>query len=41
MDRLFEKGFILDPRGQSKSVVLREEGLVRAERLFGEVFGKR
>jgi hypothetical protein len=41
MDRLFEKGFILDPRGKAKSVVLTEEGLARAERLFGELFGER
>jgi hypothetical protein len=41
MDRLFEKGYILDPRGKAKSVVLTEEGLKRAERLFGEMFGKR
>lgn len=40
MDRLFEKGYILDPRGKSKSVVLTEEGLARSERLFGELFGK-
>jgi hypothetical protein len=26
MDRLFEKGYILDPRGKAKSVVLTEEG---------------
>lgn len=41
MDRLFEKGYILDPRGKAKSVVLTEEGLARSERLFGELFGKR
>ena len=26
MDRLFEKGYIIDPRGKAKSVVLTEEG---------------
>ena len=41
MDRLFQKGYILDPRGKAKSVVLTEEGLARSERLFGELFGKR
>jgi hypothetical protein len=41
MDRLFEKGYILAPRGKAKSVVLTEEGLARVERLFGELFGKR
>lgn len=41
MDRLFRKGYILDPRGKAKSVVLTEEGLARSERLFGELFEKR
>ncbi len=40
MDRLSQKGYILDPRGKAKSVVLTREGLTRAERLFGELFGK-
>lgn len=40
MDRLFEKGFILDPRGKAKSVVLTEEGLARSKELFKELFGK-
>jgi probable addiction module antidote protein len=41
MDRLFQKGYILDPRGKVKSVVLTEEGLARSEWLFVELFGKR
>ena len=41
MDRLHEKGFILDPRGKSKSVVLTEEGLARSKALFEARFGKR
>jgi hypothetical protein len=41
MDRLFQKGYIFDPRGKAKSVVLTEEGLLRAERLFSELFGKK
>ncbi len=40
MDRLFQKGYILDPRGKAKSVVLTPEGLAQAERLFGELFGQ-
>jgi hypothetical protein len=40
MDRLFAKGFILDPRGKAKSVVFTDEGMVRSERLFAELFGK-
>jgi len=41
MDRLFQKGYIFDPRGKAKSVVLTEEGLLRAESLFSELFGKK
>ena len=41
MNRLHEKGFISDPRGQAKSVVLYEEGLREAEKLFQEFFGKK
>ncbi|MBT0652448.1 DUF6429 family protein [Geomobilimonas luticola] len=41
MDRLFKKGFLLDPRNRAKSIVLTEEGLARSERLFGELFGKK
>jgi hypothetical protein len=38
MSRLHEKGFISDPRGNAKSIVLTEEGLHRAERLLEELF---
>jgi len=41
MDRLYEKGCILDPRGKTKSVVLTGEGLARSKVLFEEKFGKR
>ena len=41
MDRLHEKGFIREPRGKSKSVVLTEEGLARSKVLFEAKFGKR
>jgi hypothetical protein len=40
MDRHFEKRYIIDSRGKSKSVVLTEEWLTWAERLFGELFRK-
>jgi len=40
MGRLFEKGYILDPRGKSKSVVLTEEGLVRSRELSERLFGR-
>lgn len=39
MDRLHEKGMILDPKGKTKSVVLTEEGLKRCEALFLQHFG--
>ncbi len=39
MERLAEKGFISDPRGQAKSVVFSEEGLARARELFAAMFG--
>lgn len=41
MDRLFQKGYILDPRGKAKSVVLTKEGLARSAELFDEWFRKK
>ncbi len=38
MDRLFEKGYIDDPRSKSKSVFVSEEGILRAEELFRRFF---
>jgi hypothetical protein len=38
MERLHEKGLISDPVGRAKSVVLTDEGLERAERLFQDLF---
>jgi hypothetical protein len=38
MDRLHKRGFISDPVGRAKSVVLTEEGQREAERLFAEMF---
>jgi hypothetical protein len=40
MNRLHEKGFILDPVGKAKSVVLTEVGLKESERLFKKLFAK-
>jgi hypothetical protein len=40
MDRLYKKGYIHDPVGKAKSVVLTEEGLRKSERLFDEMFSK-
>lgn len=41
MDRLHAKGFISDPVGKAKSVVLTEEGQREAERLFQTMFAAR
>jgi hypothetical protein len=38
LDRLFVKGYILDPRNKSRSVVLTEQGLERSKALFAELF---
>lgn len=40
MDRLHHKGFIGNPKGKSKSVVITEEGRARAEQLFCQLFAK-
>ncbi|WP_237212779.1 DUF6429 family protein [Ruegeria lacuscaerulensis] len=40
LDRLHQKGLILDPVGKAKSVVLTDEGLRRSEALFAELFGR-
>lgn len=41
MNRLHEKGFISNPVGKAKSVVLSEQGLAESERLFNKLFAKR
>jgi len=38
MDRLFEKGYISDPKSNAKSVFISEEGIKRAEELFRYFF---
>ena len=38
LDRLHKKGMIADPVNKTKSVVLSEEGLRRAEELFKALF---
>ncbi|MBK1880247.1 DUF6429 family protein [Pelagicoccus mobilis] len=40
LNRLYEKGFIYDPVGKAKSVMLTEEGMKRSEELFERLFGK-
>ncbi|EIP98705.1 hypothetical protein OpiT1DRAFT_03171 [Opitutaceae bacterium TAV1] len=40
MERLHAAGYIGDPVGKAKSVVLTDEGAKRSEALFGKLFGK-
>jgi len=40
MNRLYEKGYIDDPKSKAKSVALTEEGQARSEALFRKFFGK-
>ena len=39
MDRLYEKGFISNPKGKAKSVVLTEDGEKLSRDLFIKHFG--
>lgn len=39
-NRLYEKGFILDPISKTKSVVLTDEGLKKSEQPFKALFCK-
>jgi hypothetical protein len=41
LERLHEKGFILNPKSKARSVVLTEEGLARSQELFEKRFGLR
>ena len=40
LDRLYEKGWIENPRSKAKSVVFTEEGLAQSASLFQRHFGK-
>lgn len=40
LNRLHEQGYISDPRGKAKSVILTDEGEVRSKMLLEELFGK-
>ena len=40
MNRLYDKGYIYDPKGKAKSVVVTEEGEKRSEELFTKLFSK-
>lgn len=39
LDRLYEKGYILDPKNKNKSVMFTEEGFKRCRELFEKHFG--
>ena len=39
MDRLFEKGYISNPKGKAKSVALTKSGQKHSEELFRKHFG--
>jgi len=41
LNRLHEKGYISNPVGKAKSVLLTEEGLRESERLFHKLFAKK
>jgi hypothetical protein len=41
LDRLYEQGFIYNPKGKAKSVALTDEGLKRAREVFDGLFGEK
>ena len=41
LGRLHEKGWISNPIGKEKSVVITDSGLRKAEECWGELFGER
>ena len=41
MNRLYEQGYISEPRGRAKSVVFTENGLERSKQLLEELFSQR
>lgn len=40
LDRLYEKGYIFDPKNKSKSIAFTDEGLEKAHQIFEELFEK-
>jgi len=40
LDRLYDGGYIDDPRSKAKSVLLTDEGVKRSKALFEKHFGK-
>jgi len=41
MNRLYEKGYIFDPKNKAKSVVVTSEGEEKSEALFYKLFSKK
>ncbi len=39
LNRLYEKGYIADPRNKAKSVILTPEGIEKSRELFVKLFG--
>ena len=40
MDRLYEKGYIYDPKGKAKSVIITDVGEKKSEEFFKKLFSK-
>ena len=40
LNRLYEKGYLGDPKGRAKSVIITDEGRIKAEQLFQQLFGQ-
>ena len=38
MDRLYEKGYILNPKNRAKSITFTQEGLEKAKKSFEKLF---
>jgi hypothetical protein len=41
MDRLYEKGYISDPKSKAKSVMFSDEGFRLSKELFEKYFGRK
>lgn len=39
MDRLYDKGYIDDPKSKAKSVMFTDEGYEKSKALFEQLFG--
>ena len=41
LDRLYQKGFIMNPKSKAKSVTFTERGITESQQLFKRLFGRR